>query len=74
MYVLRLLVYTTQYGLNQTVARHMSSTRREKVKIYKTADEAVKGIPDASKLLVGGMYRPDRLGTCRLMHTGRRAF
>ena len=74
MYLLRLLVYNTQDGLNQTVARHMSSTRREKVKIYKTADEAVKGIPDGSKLLVGGMYRLDRLDMCTLIYMGWRVF
>ena len=34
--------------------RSVSYQRREKLKIYKTAAEAVHGIPDGAKILIGG--------------------
>ena len=43
------------YQATRESARTLSSMRREKFKIYKTAAEAVAGIPDGAKLLVGGM-------------------
>ncbi len=33
---------------------HGAAFNREKVRIYKTAEEAIHGIPDGSKILVGG--------------------